>query len=239
MSTVGGPKQVTDGLIISLDAANRKSYPGSGTSWYDLYGGGYVGTLTNGPIHNTTHFTFDGTNDSIRFGDILDMNTNPFTINVWARKTADSPSDSYGGALVSKGSFGGGLTGYSTYILETTYNSGQSGFQVRAANVYGTQSGNTIPNNEWLLYTGIRDTVNTEVRHYQNGVLKATTDAPNTDNLDNTFVWTVGALSGNASGTIYYRHLKGDISKIDMYNRALTSQEILQNYNATKSRFGL
>lgn len=234
-----GPNIVEDGLVIALDAANKKSYPGSGTSWTDLSGNGYVGTLTNGPVHNTTHFTFDGTNESIRFGDILDMNTNPFTINVWARKTADSISDSYGGALASKGSFGGGLTGYSIYILETTYFSGNSGFQVREANVYGTLSGNTIPNNEWILYTGIRDTENTEVRHYHNGVLKATTDAPNTQNLDNTFGWTVGALSANASGTIYYRHFKGDISKIDMYNRVLSDEEVLQNYNATKSRFGI
>lgn len=237
MSTLGGPKTVTDGLILALDAANHKSYPGSGTSCYDLNSGGYVGTLTNGPIHNTTHFTFDGLNESIRFGDILDMNTNPFTINVWARKTADSPSDSYGGALVSKGSFGAGLTGYSTYILETTYNSGQSGFQVRTATAYGVLSGNTIPNNEWLLYTSIRDTINTEVRHYQNGVLKGTTDAPNTEDLDNVFDWVVGALNASSPGSIYYRHFKGDISKVDMYNRVLSQQEILQNYNATKGRF--
>ena len=237
MSTLGGPKTVTDGLILALDAANHKSYPGSGTSCYDLNSGGYVGTLTNGPVHNTTHFTFDGLNESIRFGDILDMNTNPFTINVWARKTADSPSDAYGGVLVSKGSFGAGLTGYSTYILETTYNSGQSGFQVRAANAYGVLSGNTIPNNEWILYTGIRDTINTEVRHYQNGVLKATTDAPNTQDLDNVFDWVVGALNAASPGSTYYRHFKGDISKVDMYNRVLSQQEILQNYNSTKSRF--
>ena len=49
MSIYGGPEIVTDGLVLHLDAANSKSYPGTGTSWFDLSGSNNHGTLVNGP----------------------------------------------------------------------------------------------------------------------------------------------------------------------------------------------
>jgi len=239
MSTVGGPKQVNDNLIFSLDAANPKSYPGTGTSVYDISGNGYVGTLVNGPTHNSTYFTFDGVNESIRFGDILDRGTSPFTLSAWCRKTADSPQDIYGGAVVSKGSFGGGTYGYSTYVLDTTYNSGTAGFQVRAASAYGILTPDTYPSNEWAMFTGVRDTVNEEIRFYINSELIGTNDVANTVNIDSPYYFTIGALNAVNVGTSYYRHFKGDISSALVYNRTLTLQELQQNYNAHRSRFGL
>jgi hypothetical protein len=63
MGTQGGPGIVTDGLVLSLDAANKKSYPGSGTAWTDLSGAGKSGTLTNGPVFSSDNvgiIDFDG-----------------------------------------------------------------------------------------------------------------------------------------------------------------------------------
>lgn len=62
------PRAVTNGLILSLDAANTRSYPGSGTVWTDLSRSGINGTLTNGPTFNTANggnIVLDGTDDYV------------------------------------------------------------------------------------------------------------------------------------------------------------------------------
>ena len=74
---------VTDGLILHLDAGNKNSYPGSGTTWTDLSGKGYDGTLTNGPSFNSQgYISFDGSNDYITTADI-DHGTSQFTLETW------------------------------------------------------------------------------------------------------------------------------------------------------------
>ena len=63
------PKIVTNGLVLALDAANTKSYPGSGTVWSDLTPNGNNGALTNGPTFNSANggsIVFDGTNDYLQ-----------------------------------------------------------------------------------------------------------------------------------------------------------------------------
>ena len=234
------PKTVTDGLDFYVDPANPKSYPGTGTSVYDISGNGYVGTLVNGPIYNSTYFTFDGSNESLRFGDIVDRSTAPFTISTWVRKTGDSPQSIYGGGIVTKGSFGGGVAGYSLTILDTTYFDGVAGFQVRtAATAYSVNTEDTFPSNEWVYLTGVRDTVNEEIRYYNNTQLIGTTSVTNTLDIDSPYYFTIGALNAVSVGTSYYRHFKGDISSVYGYSRTLTFSEIEQNYNALKGRFGL
>ena len=85
MSNYYGPRIVTDGLIACLDAANTKSYPGSGTVWTDISGNGRNGPLINGPTFNSSNrgsIQFDGTNDYINFGNTLGVEGNPFTHNI-------------------------------------------------------------------------------------------------------------------------------------------------------------
>ena len=65
-----GPNIITDGLVLALDAANSRSYPGTGTTWSDLSGNGNSGTLTNGPTFNSGNggsIVFDGVDDNISF----------------------------------------------------------------------------------------------------------------------------------------------------------------------------
>ena len=67
MATNGGPNIIEDGLVFAVDAANKKSYPGSGTTWIDLAGSNN-GTLTNGPTFDSGNggsFDFDGADDSV------------------------------------------------------------------------------------------------------------------------------------------------------------------------------
>ena len=68
MAIFYNPRTITDGLVLCLDAANRKSYPGSGTTWTDLSGRGNTGTLTNGPTYSSANggsIVFDGTDDIV------------------------------------------------------------------------------------------------------------------------------------------------------------------------------
>jgi len=93
MSTIGGPNIVDSGLVLELDAGNTKSYPGTGTTWFDKSGNAYNGTLTNGPTFNTGSLgslVFDGVDDYVNnigttstFSFI--QNTAVFTINAWVK----------------------------------------------------------------------------------------------------------------------------------------------------------
>ena len=110
-------KIVTDGLVLSLNAADRNSYPGSGTTWTDTSGNGNNGTLTNGPTFNSGnggYIQFDGTNDRVDIADAnsLDFGTGGFTILVWVGGITSYPGSS--GAIIWKGSrFDANLAGWS------------------------------------------------------------------------------------------------------------------------------
>jgi len=72
MATNYNPKITTDGLVLCLDAANPKSYPGSGTAWFDISGNSRNGTLTNSPTFSSSnqgYFSFDGTDDFVSITD--------------------------------------------------------------------------------------------------------------------------------------------------------------------------
>ena len=88
MSTLQSGHIITDGLVIALDAANTKSYPGSGTTWSDLSGNSNNGTLTNGPTFNSRNggsIVFDGVDDYVTLGtpSILNGVQLPLTICGW------------------------------------------------------------------------------------------------------------------------------------------------------------
>ena len=82
-----GPKIVTDGLVLCLDAADRNSYPGSGTSWGDLSGNGHVASISNASFDSSYGgvFDFDGTNDriSLNANSDFDLSSGNFTISCW------------------------------------------------------------------------------------------------------------------------------------------------------------
>jgi len=80
MSGISGPKIITSGCVLSLDAADKLSYKGSGTSWYDLSGNNTTATLTNGPTFNAANMgsiVFDGTDDKVTI-------SNEFIFHLWS-----------------------------------------------------------------------------------------------------------------------------------------------------------
>ena len=74
---------VTDGLKLYLDASNPVSYPGSGTTWFDLSGNNNNGTMVNGVVPLSNAMQFDGVNDYVSLGNKFNIDANPFTISMW------------------------------------------------------------------------------------------------------------------------------------------------------------
>ncbi len=112
MAHFHSPRIITDGLVLALDAANQKSYPGSGTTWSDLSGNGNNGTLTNGPTFdsgNNGSIIFDGVDDYITTGTTpSQLQGNPsFTVSGWFYRNANLPVNTgtwgFGGNVTNQG----------------------------------------------------------------------------------------------------------------------------------------
>ena len=218
MSTLsGGPNIVTNGLVLSLDAANPKSYISGSTTWNDISRGGNNGTLINGPTFNSSNYgsiVFDGSNDYINCGNIMPLSayTKCVFFNI---SNLGSPNN-----LISGASNG------------THYFYPGGGSFLRAGHFQGAEvvSNTSIVANQW--YHGVI-TFNTSsgFTMYQNGIVVGTN--PSTSTFTGGNVVYIGAY-GAAQNL-----LTGRISVAQIYNRVLTPQEVLQNFNSQKSRFGL
>ena len=229
------PKIVTDGLIFAIDAANRKSYTGTGTSVKDISNNGNDCTLTNGPLYDSTYkgaFDLDGANDEIvtpitapNWADV------PFSIQLWTSDCTLADSVFVLGSDGNDNNFGmvGAYWGNSNRIL----------FYWRTINGLGigmyitVPHDRTQPNNICVTFTGI-------------GGIDATTLKNNTTIYLNGVSHSISAGGGAAAPYHSALHLgggnyplNGKIHNTYYYNRVLSADEVLQNYNATKGRFGL
>lgn len=236
MSSAAGPDISEQGLSLYVDAGNPLSYSGSGTSWFDLSGNVNTGTLTNTPSFNRSNLgviNFNGSNQFVNFGNVLNVTTNSFSVECWFNRTANSTSNTFGGALIAKDAYGPN-NGWAMFVNNSDYGGGVCGFQTRVSNVvYGANSTFAIQNNVWYHLVGVRDTVNKTNYLYINGVLNGSAAENPTVNPTNSTATVIGNVGGQS------RHFNGLISNVKVYNRTLTSTEILQNFNATRSRFGI
>jgi len=225
-----GPKIVTNGLVLALDAASKNSYPGSGTTWTDLSGNNNNATLVNGPTFDSGNggsiFT-DGTNDYISspyFGNTTDS----FTFAAWFK------NDNYSEAKspLARGRDGSGA-GWSIAIGLNTSGTSLSAIVTTSGGTtqFTATSTSILALNTWYYLTGVW-TAGVSIRHYVNGVLEATTNTSSTNLRTSTDGWGIGSLS-TTSFTSGYNAIA------QVYNRVLSADEIAQNYNAQKSRFNL
>ena len=236
------PNIITDGLVLYLDAANTKSYPGSGTTWTDIAAGNN-GTLTNGPTFNSANggsIVFDGTNDYyLTTTNILPTGLNPYTLDTWFYQP---------GPLTFSGSFGSkigvlfsGNTNNTPEVFLTDNLTGSGAPSTIGIGTYGaptTPSGgvgfnSSFPTQSWHNITITRDP-SYNVNIYKNGVLLGSGSI--TNSYVSARLYQGGAPAGGSSWSAYV-NIRHASTKI--YNRALSATEILQNYNATKTRFGL
>jgi hypothetical protein len=221
MSTVGGGVNiVTDGLVLYLDAANTKSYVSGSTIWNDVSRSQNIGTLVNGPSYNSTNggsIVFDGSNDFVNLGntDSTFFNQNsPWTIQ-FSVKVISFPN-SFPGFLIK----GNSLT---TGVLIFYINSNTVIWKHNNTETYLTSIVLSNINTLTFTYQGSGN-----VTAYVNGVFKTTAGTISGTDTTSPLYLGRGDQFGNHN---HYNFLK--------YNRALSASEVLQNYNATRTRYGL
>ena len=228
------PKIVTNGLVLALDAANNKSYPGSGTSWNDLSNTGKNFTLTNGPTFSAANLgsiVFDGTNDYASVNPVSAFNI--YCISMWFKPTTIINSTSVSTSLIHFKSSIGKYIGFgpvTTRVSNEYITIVQEPGDKRTA----VNDGGSLSAGVW--YNIVFNYESSQYNIYINNTLKSTTIGSSTGNVplitDPDFIYL-----NSVEGTSDY--LDSSLSMCMIYNRALTATEMLQNYNATKGRFGL
>jgi hypothetical protein len=224
---------VRDGLVLDLDAAKRDSYPGSGTSWRDIAGGVITGSLINGPTFDTNNggsIVFDGVNDYVDCEVIspLPSGTQNRTIQVWVNYSLEFVPP----ILTAISGYGVNGTGqlFQLSVGGTTFSNDKLFLWGSSNNYVSTFS---LDREIW---TNVAVTVTTGITFpritiYKNGI--SDNGAEVNINTRSTNNYSIGNNVGFGS------RFKGKISQNLVYNRALSAAEILQNYNATKGRYGL
>ena len=215
------PSIVMNGLVLCLDAGNSKSYPTTGTTWTDLSGNGNTGTLTNGPTYSSANggsLVFDGVNDDITITS-YQLSTSdssaPYTLSAWINRTGTTT----GGGIITQYSGSADRFGFRERDSKLSWWKGGSDLAISTDN---------IPTNVWKYVVGVKRTDNS-VSIYIDGTEVGT----GTDNLD----FENATLKIGRFGT--FAPFSGNIAQVSIYNRALTAQEIQQNFNATRSRYSI
>jgi hypothetical protein len=232
MATNTGPNIVQDDLILNLDAGNIKSYPGSGTTWTDLTG------YQNGTLTGQTY-------DSANFGSIVFNGANSQVVNV-----GSSNQYFYGGNLnitfeawvkspgLAVGKTVNGIFSFSYGNLLYMSSDGNITFGIynQAANAWGyfaATSGLNLLDNNWHHVVGTMTSTTGSI--YTDGVLRTSGAGTHTG----TNIWIgMGAQIGNNQNDAYY-HFNGNIAVARFYRRALTANDVSNNFNASRNRFGI
>lgn len=233
MGTYGGPHIIEDGLVLALDAASSRSYPGSGTTWYDLSGNGNTATMYGSvPFETdiTSCFNFataTGTtsaNSSLgfTFGSNMIQTTGNFTLSCWIKNPNNSSGQvglfsNAGGANGYR--FGVGLNGI-YFLIGPTYTEG------------GISFSSSLSSSLWYNVVAVYSRTTAQVLLYLNGVYQNAASIPASQTAMQT---GAPGLVKSPCCSIY----TGKLGLFSAYNAGLSTTEISQNYNALKNRFGL
>jgi hypothetical protein len=228
MSFANGGRIVTDGLILSLDASDRNSYASGSATWTDLSGNSNNGTLQNSPTYSSS------SNGGITF-----LSTGQYTsTNIVVPSPSFQPTTYEIAFIPATGSIVplSGLIGWSGYltdgfslgitsniIVSQGYNGSTVTFYDNASGTISYSSANVVT----AVYEKLKNT------YYRNGVLYSTTNYTTPVVASSTSIRIGGYSQGGwtqSQCTLFYARV---------YNKALSASEVLQNYNASKSRFNL
>ena len=225
---------ITDGLVFHVDAANRASYPKTGTTITDTINNAN-GTFTSSPTfvnENSGVIDFDGT-DRITFTALsnnLNLGISDFSINSWIRttKTSFQYIIAQGGGSNSAAQRGFGIAtngdGYVYGFIATT-----------TRTFVNTNPTTSVNDGNWHNVAGVWDRSD-KLTWYVDGVFDQEGDISSADGYDISYgSYCYLGTYGNATGG----YLDGDQGPVQIYNRTLSANEVLHNYNALKGRFGL
>lgn len=239
MSLAHGASIVRSGLILNLDAANSKSYPGTGTAWTDISNSNHSSTLMNAPTYSNGALIFDGLNDHTR----TNITPNDFawspngavgmssmTIEMWVQSSDTS------GKFYSKPWNGSGQ--YNIWIdpgyfwLLTVSGSSQLNF------------GRSISNGQWTQVVVWADTTN--MGYYFNGgeysgskAHALTGDIPSSGNSPISMALMTLYPYGEGWAGLTSHAIAGSLSSCKVYNRVLTTTEVRQNFEALRGRYSI
>jgi len=225
MAFFRGPNVVTDGLVLALDAANPKSYVSGSTTWNDLSGNNNSGSLINGPTFSSENggsIVFDGVDDYVS----ISQNINPSNITLEFVYKA-SVSSPYEYLISNARDCCGTYNGYELQIVD-----GVPRFSIWNSTQVGVNGILTLTNQIYHLtatYEG------SQLKIYQNSILTGTANSALGIGSPASYNLAIGGMGINPA----FYNLTGNIYVGRVYNRALSASEILQNYNALKSRYNL
>ena len=231
MALSHSPSLILPGLSLCLDAGNSKSYPGSGTTWTDLSGNGNNGTLTNGPTYSSANggsLVFDGVDDYVIATRPSSIVTGgQITISLWAKWTTTGTFIGTIQSLIDNNHSSSPTQGF---ILQDRPDLGKSLSFTSVITSNGAVSTFQVGDGTWHHIVGTNDQITSKL--YIDGSLNA-----------QAFESGLGIVQPNISIGYWQfgsgRFLNGNISQVSIYNRALTAQEIQQNFNALRSRFSI
>jgi hypothetical protein len=232
---------VTDGLIFNLDAGFTPSYPKSGTTWYDVSVNTNNGTLTNGPTYSGNDgggIVFDGTNDYIDLGSPSELNfggKKDITICQFIKVSSFSTSNMT--SLMWEDVRGGNgnepvtmrYGWFNSAIKKVTF------LLAFGNNLETILDSTTVLQTNIIYYVcGTYDGIKMKI--YINGILENEVNENRSlkTPISNDAKWVIGTGEFNTS-----RWFDGTVYNTQIYNRALSADEVLQNFNAQKGRFGL
>lgn len=238
MAFSNGPTTVTNGLILLLDAGDSNSYPGSGTTWRDLSGNLKIGTLTNGPTFNNIcggGILLDGVNDYVTvpnmvqtglgFNGTVEIVTSSTGSLIFNERTSNSVGEGYfivsslGQLIIAVDSNGSPpyTYGSTSIITGITGSNNYYAASYQIPSTTGTMSGIFC--------------INGAIESFSNSMVFSGAVNANYTTID------IGRARNFIYGTSYCS--PGNVYLVRIYNRQLSSAELIQNYNATKTRFGL
>lgn len=231
---------VRSGLVLHLDAANVKSYPGSGTVWRDLSGWGNHGQLTSVTFSsdNKGSLVYNDFNDTCVISHNSTLNfSSLFTVSTWIKVNSFNTSTVYN-VVSKKPSFNNTQKGWSCQydyrtngILQYRNNNGTS---LNDHTPTSSVNNTAILNQTQLYANSVWVINNNNVSFYINGIFKSTNaiNFVDTDTSTNLYIGkTVGSVGDPA--------LLMNLACVQIYNRALTAEEISQNFNALRGRYGI
>ena len=223
MAIAYNPSIVRNGLVLYLDAANIKSYLGSGTAWSDLSGNGRNGTLTSGPTYSSSNngsIVFDGTDDFVACSGTVTVTAATFV--AWIRRNGSQGT--YDGILFSRGTSVTGMSFFSSDQLGYTWND--------AMNTYNWASGLIVPDLTWcMVAVSVTSASATAYLCQSSGITTATNTVSHTSTVMDDVKIGIDEFSN--------RCFTGNIAVAQLYNRALSAAEIQQNFEALRGRFGV
>jgi hypothetical protein len=220
---------ITSGLVLAIDPSNLVSYESGSTNVYSLVNN-ITGNLINGVTHDSKTFTFDGLDEHIRFNeDVLDTN-GEYTLSAWLRPNGNSWGDN---AIPLYNTYpGNGSSGiWHHFGADNVLRWRHGGSSYTTGNL----SGIGLVANEWQLTTITWD--RKTLKLYKNGELVNSTTAASDFSKSASGQARIGMLNYRSTSSDYNWH--GDISAHQVYNTALSQEEVLQNFNAQRNRFSI